>query len=122
MAMAGLSEGAVKPEESIACGGGISLGRRFAACHGSHGAPDVERAIAISCNGYFYRLSTPSPHRQPAALPFPTRSNGIFLYSYLLNTFIVPNSCPNLNDLHLPSTPPLYLSGPTNIAYGLIDS
>jgi penicillin-binding protein 2 len=56
MAMAGLSEGVVKPEEPIACGGGISLGRRFAACHGSHGAPDVERAIAISCNGYFYRL------------------------------------------------------------------
>lgn len=56
MAMAGLSEGVVKPEEPIACGGGIQLGRRFAACHGSHGAPDVERAIAISCNGYFYRL------------------------------------------------------------------
>jgi penicillin-binding protein 2 len=56
MAMAALSEGAVKPTEPIACGGGISIGNRFAACHGSHGAPDVERAIAISCNGYFYRV------------------------------------------------------------------
>jgi penicillin-binding protein 2 len=56
MAMAGLSEGAIKPNESLPCGGGISLGTRFAACHGSHGAPNIERAIAISCNGYFYRL------------------------------------------------------------------
>ena len=56
MPMAGRSEGAVKPNEGLACGGGISLGSRFAACHGSHGAPNVERAIAISCNGYFYRL------------------------------------------------------------------
>lgn len=56
MAMAGLSEGAMKPTEGIACGGGISIGSRFAACHGSHGAPDLERAIAISCNGYFYRV------------------------------------------------------------------
>lgn len=56
MAMAGLSEGAMKPNEGIPCGGGISIGNRFAACHGSHGSPDLERAIAISCNGYFYRV------------------------------------------------------------------
>lgn len=56
MAMAGLSEGAMKPTEGIACGGGIQIGSRFAACHGSHGAPNLERAIAISCNGYFYRV------------------------------------------------------------------
>jgi penicillin-binding protein 2 len=56
MAMAALSEHAVKPEEPIACGGGIQVGNRFTACHGSHGAPDVERALAVSCNGYFYRV------------------------------------------------------------------
>lgn len=56
MAMAGLSEGSMKPNEGIPCGGGISIGSRFAACHGSHGAPNLERAIAISCNGYFYRV------------------------------------------------------------------
>ncbi len=56
MAMAGLSEGTMKPNEGIACGGGISIGSRFAACHGSHGAPNLERAIAVSCNGYFYRV------------------------------------------------------------------
>jgi penicillin-binding protein 2 len=56
MAMAGLSEGAMKPQEAIPCGGGIQMAGRFAACHGSHGAPNLERAIAISCNGYFYRV------------------------------------------------------------------
>jgi penicillin-binding protein 2 len=56
MAMAGLSEGTMKPNEGISCGGGISIGNRFAACHGSHGAPNIERAIAVSCNGYFYRV------------------------------------------------------------------
>lgn len=56
MAMAGLSEGSMKPTEGIPCGGGISIGSRFAACHGSHGAPNLERAIAVSCNGYFYRV------------------------------------------------------------------
>lgn len=56
MAMAGLSEGSMKPNEGIPCGGGISIGSRFAACHGSHGAPNLERAIAVSCNGYFYRV------------------------------------------------------------------
>jgi penicillin-binding protein 2 len=56
MAMAGLSEGIVGPDDHLICGGGISVGNRFAACHGSHGSSDVERAIAISCNGYFYRL------------------------------------------------------------------
>ncbi len=56
MAVAGLSEGAMKPQEGIPCGGGIQIGSRFAACHGSHGAPNLEHAIAISCNGYFYRV------------------------------------------------------------------
>ena len=56
MAMAGLSDGSMKPNEGIPCGGGISIGSRFGACHGSHGAPNLERAIAVSCNGYFYRV------------------------------------------------------------------
>jgi penicillin-binding protein 2 len=56
MAMAGLSEKAMTADEGVACGGGIQSGNRFAACHGSHGAPNVERALAVSCNGYFYRV------------------------------------------------------------------
>lgn len=56
MAMAALSERAVTPVEPVACGGGIQVGNRFTACHGSHGAPNVERALAVSCNGYFYRV------------------------------------------------------------------
>jgi penicillin-binding protein 2 len=56
MAMAGLSEHAMRWDESIPCGGGIQIGNRFAACDGFHGAPSVEHAITVSCNGYFYRV------------------------------------------------------------------
>ncbi len=56
MATAALEEKVITAKQAIACGGGISLGGRFAQCLGSHGAPDVQRAIEVSCNGYFYRV------------------------------------------------------------------
>ncbi len=57
MAVAGLQQGAITLENSnIACGGGITIGNKFTRCMGHHGAPDVKRAITVSCDGYFYRL------------------------------------------------------------------
>ena len=56
MAVAGLEEGVVKPEDQVVCrGGGVFYGRFFA-CHSTHGSVDLPRALAQSCNTYFYRL------------------------------------------------------------------
>lgn len=56
MAVAGLEEGVVEPEDEFVCrGGGVFYGRFFA-CHSTHGSVDLPRALAQSCNTYFYRL------------------------------------------------------------------
>lgn len=57
MAVAGLQQGAITLDHSsLACGGGIQIGNKFTRCMGNHGAPDIKRAITVSCDGYFYRL------------------------------------------------------------------
>ena len=56
MAVAGLEEGVVAPEDQVVCrGGGVFYGRFFA-CHSTHGSVDLPRALAQSCNTYFYKL------------------------------------------------------------------
>jgi len=47
----------VKPEESIICGGGRRIGNRFFRCHSNHGRVDMNRAIAQSCDSYFYHFA-----------------------------------------------------------------
>lgn len=56
MAMAGLSDGAVGPDTTFTCGGsGVFRGRRFRCWkREGHGAVDVERALKVSCDIYFY--------------------------------------------------------------------
>ncbi|MBL8148761.1 MAG: penicillin-binding protein 2 [Blastocatellia bacterium] len=56
MATAAMEERLLKEKQAVVCGGGISIGSRFAQCLGSHGGPDVQRAIEVSCNGFFYRV------------------------------------------------------------------
>jgi penicillin-binding protein 2 len=46
----------IEPEERIHCPGGYRLGNRFFRCLGRHGAVDMRRAIAKSCNSYFYAM------------------------------------------------------------------
>src|SRR5688572_23061203 len=46
----------VEPEERIHCPGGYGLGNRFFRCLGRHGTVDMRRAIAKSCNTYFYAM------------------------------------------------------------------
>jgi penicillin-binding protein 2 len=55
-AMALLGAG-VDPEETVFCGGGYQLGNRFFRCLGRHGSMNMHRAIAKSCNTYFYAMS-----------------------------------------------------------------
>jgi penicillin-binding protein 2 len=46
----------VDPTERIHCPGGYRLGNRFFRCLGRHGSVDMHRAIAKSCNTYFYAM------------------------------------------------------------------
>ena len=54
-AMAILKQG-IDPSERIHCPGGYGLGNRFFRCLGRHGSVDMRRAIAKSCNTYFYAM------------------------------------------------------------------
>lgn len=55
-AMALLGAG-VDPEDVVYCGGGYQLGNRFFRCLGRHGPMNMHRAIARSCNSYFYAMA-----------------------------------------------------------------
>ena len=55
VAMALLGAG-VDPKQRINCPGGYQLGNRFFRCLGRHGSVDMHRAIAKSCNTYFYAM------------------------------------------------------------------
>ncbi|MDP9412935.1 MAG: penicillin-binding protein 2 [Pseudomonadota bacterium] len=55
VAMALLGAG-VEPDEIVGCGGGYRLGNRTFRCLGRHGPMDMHRAIARSCNTYFYAM------------------------------------------------------------------
>jgi penicillin-binding protein 2 len=46
----------IDPTQRIHCPGGYALGNRFFRCLGRHGAVDMRRAIAKSCNTYFYAM------------------------------------------------------------------
>jgi penicillin-binding protein 2 len=46
----------INPEETVHCPGGYRLGNRFFRCLGRHGSVDMTRAIAKSCNTYFYAM------------------------------------------------------------------
>src|ERR671913_1310456 len=51
-----LLEHGIDPTDHIFCGGGYQLGNRFFRCLGRHGSVDMRRAIAKSCNTYFYAM------------------------------------------------------------------
>ena len=51
-----LLEAGVDPEEQVSCGGGYTLGNRRFGCLGVHGPMNLHRAIAKSCNTYFYTM------------------------------------------------------------------
>lgn len=57
MAMAGLSDGALQPDTNFGCGGsGVFFGRRFRCWKKEgHGSVDVERALKVSCDIFFYQ-------------------------------------------------------------------
>ena len=51
-----LQAAGVDPDETVYCPGGYRLGNRFFRCLGRHGTVNMRRAIAKSCNTYFYAM------------------------------------------------------------------
>ncbi len=47
----------IAPDETIVCGGGRRIGNRFFNCHSNHGVVDMNKAIAQSCDSYFYHFA-----------------------------------------------------------------
>ena len=58
MALAGLETGVLTPDFKVHCGGGASFYGRYFKCHarGGHGSVDLRKAIAQSCDVFFYTL------------------------------------------------------------------
>ncbi len=58
LALAGMQEGIIKPEDTIFCPGYINVGNETYRCwnSGGHGHTNLYRAIVESCNVYFYTL------------------------------------------------------------------
>jgi len=58
MALAGLESGALTPDFRAHCSGGANYYGRSFACHkkAGHGTVDLNRAIALSCDVFFYAL------------------------------------------------------------------
>ena len=51
-----LLEAGVNPKQTVYCPGGYRLGNRTFKCLGRHGGMDMHRALAKSCNTYFYAM------------------------------------------------------------------
>lgn len=58
MALAGLETGTLTPDFKVHCSGGASFYGRYFKCHqrGGHGTVDLQKAIALSCDVFFYTL------------------------------------------------------------------
>lgn len=58
VALAGLEEGAIDPEEEITCPGSYTLGNRSYSCwlKSGHGNVKLHRALVESCDVYFYKI------------------------------------------------------------------
>jgi penicillin-binding protein 2 len=58
VALAGLDSGTITPDESTYCNGSIQMygAKRLCWKKGGHGRVDLRRAVAHSCNVYFYQL------------------------------------------------------------------
>ncbi len=56
--LAGLEAGIAAPDFRVNCSGGLPFEGRYFRCHkrGGHGVVDLRRAIAVSCDVYFYQL------------------------------------------------------------------
>ncbi len=61
-ATAGLRSGAITPTTQVTCNGYYQVGNRLFECHDrhAHGQVDLRKALALSCNVYFYQTGLES--------------------------------------------------------------
>ncbi|MEP2988807.1 MAG: penicillin-binding protein 2 [Parasphingorhabdus sp.] len=52
-----LMRAGIDPEETVSCPGGLRVGNRFFNCHSTHGSVNMNRAVAQSCDTYFYKMA-----------------------------------------------------------------
>jgi penicillin-binding protein 2 len=57
-ALAGLEKGLIDPKASVQCRGYVMFGKKMYGCTHVHGATNLHKAIAESCNVYFWGLVT----------------------------------------------------------------
>jgi penicillin-binding protein 2 len=94
IALAGLETGAIDERSEVSCGGGATFYGRFFKCHNVHGRVGLRRAIAQSCDVFFYtygnrmgieaiakyselaglgsKTGIDLPHEAPGLVPSPT--------------------------------------------------
>ena len=56
MALAGLEAGVIDDSFSVSCPGGANWYGRYFRCHSTHGRVELKRAIAQSCDVFFYQV------------------------------------------------------------------
>lgn len=54
MNVLGFMKAGIDPDETVVCRGGLRVGNRFFRCHSTHGTVNLNRAVAQSCDAYFY--------------------------------------------------------------------
>ena len=57
VALAALEHGVISPEQTIHCNGRYNLGSYVKHCHKVHGSVNMQRAISVSCDVYFYEVA-----------------------------------------------------------------
>lgn len=57
VALAALEHGVITPEQTIHCSGSYRLGNYVKNCHRVHGSVNMQRAISVSCDVYFYEVA-----------------------------------------------------------------
>ncbi len=57
LSIAALEEGIITPQSTFSCPGSFTYGGRVFKCHGgAHGSVNLEKALTVSCNVYYYKL------------------------------------------------------------------
>lgn len=57
VALAALEHGVISPEQTVHCSGSYRLGNYVKHCHKTHGSVNMQRAISVSCDVYFYEVA-----------------------------------------------------------------
>ncbi len=57
VALAALEHGVISPDQTVHCSGSYRLGNYVKHCHRTHGSVNMQRAMSVSCDVYFYEVA-----------------------------------------------------------------